>query len=126
MIGRPSRLTPEQWNDLVEYYQAGHTLTECGKIWGLSQGYIGIKLKKMNIKIRGRFEPSRPEKWDRAPPHTQAENVHVVKPVVVETPASEGTSINEVKQPRRVSSRRKIIAITDSDKKAQMLYEKEF
>ena len=86
---------------------------------------IGAALKRMGVERRAPFEPSRPEKWANAPPHTQAENIHVVSPTQPETPASEETLASPM-QPRRVSSRRKIIALSDSDKKAKMLYEKEY
>lgn len=116
-----SKLSEDQWRDLIEYYQAGHTLAECGRIWGLTGEYIGNVLKKRGVPRRGRFEPSRPEKVEFAPPHAQ-----VLFKQTEATPAPEGTSHSvQVTHHGRASSRRKIIAIHDSDKKAEMLYEKE-
>lgn len=123
MPHKKSKLNQEQWNDVIAYYQAGHTLAECGRIWGFSGPYIGQVFQKMGVPRRKDFEPARPETAALAPSHTAAlfglTNMEA-------QPASASSEVSSEASPGRVSSRRRIIAVSDSDKKAEMLYEKDY
>lgn len=125
-MARESRLSPEQWQDLINYYNEGHTLTECGRIWGLSHGYISERFNKMKVKKRARFEPSRPEKFEKAPPHTKAKFEHLATAVKEKErdPEALYVFVPPVRPDR--APRRKIVTLNDSDKKAVNLYEKEY
>lgn len=79
-----------------------------------------MKLKKMGVKLRSPFEPSRPEKYEKAPAHTQAKVQAQAKAPPVGGP--EESYLSQVSK-RNDTPKRKIISLNDVDSKA--LYEKE-
>ncbi len=57
-----AELTAEEWLDLIEFYNEGHTMLECAAIYGVSNATISRYFKKNGIPPRRAFAPSRREK----------------------------------------------------------------
>lgn len=67
-----AKLSEEQWAKLAVYYQEGHTLRECSTMFGLSIPTISKGMKQRGHKLREKLEPSRPEKYEKAPLYVTA------------------------------------------------------
>jgi hypothetical protein len=59
--GRPSKLSDEDWDLLIDYYNAPHTMEECGVVFGITATTISRAFKKWGIKARPRLVPATPE-----------------------------------------------------------------
>ena len=60
-----SSLTKEEWLNLIEFYNEGHTMLECAAIYGVSNASVSRYFKKNGVSAREAFVPSRKEKVSR-------------------------------------------------------------
>ena len=121
-MARPSKLTPEQWTQLVEYYNAGHTMKECGDIWGVSMRTVSVHFKRNGIKARPRFVPSRKAKQDNMPDwHYLKATLPPQEDEKSQPEGEEPPTVQEVRPPVK----RKIISLAGNGGEGRMLYEKE-
>jgi len=64
--GRPAALSDEDWDLLIDYYNAPHTMQECASAFGITATTVSRNLKKFGVKTRKPFEPATPEAAERA------------------------------------------------------------
>lgn len=112
-------MTNEKWKLLIKYYDEGHTMEECGKIWGVNAAVISRYFKKIGKKARQALVPSREEKYARTFDKRLVElakkqNASDPAPVEQCTPPPAGEP-----------PKRRIISLKGNGGEGKMLYEKE-
>lgn len=105
MVQQRTILTDDQWAQLIKFYDQGHTMSECRNIWGVSQGTISLKFKRLGKKARPKLVPCRPIK--EAP-----------------LPEKEEGPSSEVQELRPIG-KRKIIPLSSESKEINMKYEED-
>lgn len=115
-----AKLTEEQWQQLIDYYDDNHSMKECAVMFGVALSTISFKFNNIGKKARPRFQPRDEEHLEKMPAHLQEmwkEKEEAFREKSTEDPG-------KVSEKPSSSPKRKIISLAGNGGEGRLLYER--